>query len=75
MKIILVGDWSRYTMDQVGGKLAKGEEGMPDGAEIISRWHDPGAKKVGIAVAASDAVSVQRWLPSVPTGWNSIHAW
>lgn len=61
MKIMLVGDWSRSTMDEVGGKFAKGEDVAPDGAEMIARWHDPASKRVWIVVDTPDSLTVQRW--------------
>lgn len=61
MKIMLVGDWSRSTMDEIGGKFAKGEDVVPEVAEMISRWHDPAAKKVWVVVDTPDAITVQRW--------------
>lgn len=35
---------------------------MPEGAELISRWHDPGAKKAWTVVDAPDAQTVQLWM-------------
>lgn len=62
MKLMIIVDWNGSTIQEIGAKFASGEDVVPEGAELISRWHDPGAKKAWAVVDAPDAETVQRWM-------------
>ena len=50
MKLMLVGDWSRTTFEEIGSKFGRGEDLEPEGAQIVARWHDPSSRMVWIVV-------------------------
>ena len=65
MHLMIIIDWNRSTLQEIGGKFASGVDVEPENAKILSRWHDPGAKKAWIVVDTPDAAAVQDWV----TAW------
>lgn len=62
MKIMLVGDWSRTTFEEIGTKFGKGEDANPpEGITLLARWHDPSSRLVWVVVDAPDSAAVQAW--------------
>ena len=72
MRLMLVVDWKRTTLDKVGAKFASGEDAEPpEGATMISRWHDIASKKAWIVVEADDASVIQTWTGA----WSEFIDW
>ena len=72
MKLMLVGDWKRTTLDRVGAKFMSGEDaGAPEGAELICRWHDIASRKAWMVVEADDASVIQGWTGA----WSEFIDW
>ena len=61
MKLMLVGSWERATFAEIGSRFGRGEDVEPEGATILSRWHDPSSRMFWVVVETDDAAAVQRW--------------
>ena len=52
MKLMLVVDWKRTSLDKIGTKFASGEDAAPpQGVKMLGRWHDLASKKAWISLA------------------------
>ncbi len=72
MKIMLVGDWARSTLQEVGTKFASGEDVTPpDNSTLIARWHDPASRLVWIVIDTPDSASIQNWM----VRWSDYIDW
>ncbi len=72
MRLMMVVDWKRTTLDKIGAKFASGEDAAaPEGATMLARWHDIAAKKAWIVVEADDAAVIQAWAGA----WSEFIDW
>ena len=72
MKLMIIGDWSRTTLEEVGSKFASGVDvDLPEGASLVTRWHDPSSRLVWIVVDTPDAATIQNWL----VRWSEYMDW
>jgi|GEM_PF-2558015 len=66
MRIMVELDWSRSTLEKIGGKFASGQDVLPEKGEMIARWHAPGSKRAWVVLDLPDSVALQDWL----TAWS-----
>ena len=72
MKLMISGCWERTTLDDVGSRFASGEHTVPpEPCTLITRWHDPSAKRFWLAVDTPDARVIQDWMAR----WIDIIDW
>ena len=72
MRLMLVGNWDRTTLEEIGSKFASGEHvAPPEPVEMIARWHDPSSRQVWLVVEAPDATSLQEWT----SRWSEYLEW
>lgn len=72
MKLMLMGDWSGTTLQDVGGRFASGEHAVPpEPCRLLTRWHDPSSKLFWLVVDAPDAGVLQEWM----SRWSDIIDW
>lgn len=72
MKLMLVGEWSGSTLQDVGGRFASGEHVVPpEPCRVLTRWHAPSSKLFWLVVEAPDAVTIQEWT----SRWSDIIDW
>lgn len=62
MRLMIILDWSRSSLEAIGGKFASGEDVAPERGEVVTRWHSPGSKKAWVVVDVPDAPAAQDWL-------------
>ncbi|MGI9477362.1 MAG: DUF3303 family protein [Hyphomicrobiaceae bacterium] len=61
MKLMLILDLNRSSLQATGGKFARGEDvELQEGVSLLSRWHDPSFRKAWVVVDAPDAVAIRR---------------
>ena len=72
MKLMITGCWERTTLREVGSRFASGEHAVPPApATLITRWHDPSAKKFWLVVDTPDSQTIQDWMAR----WVDIIDW
>ena len=72
MKLMLVVNWTRTTLDKIGAKFLSGEDvDPPEGARLLGRWHDISSKQAWLLVEADDAATIQRWTAA----WSDFIDW
>jgi len=72
MKLMLVVDWKRTTLDKIGAKFSSGKDAAPpQGVTMLGRWHDIASKKAWLVVEADDAAKIQSWTGA----WSEFVDW
>ncbi|MES9833546.1 MAG: DUF3303 family protein [Candidatus Thiodiazotropha sp. DIVDIV] len=72
MKLMIVGSWSRTTLQEIGSRFAKGEHAVPPSpCLVITRWHDPSSKLFWLVVDTPDSTLIQEWM----SRWTDIVDW
>lgn len=72
MKLLLIGSWHKTTLQDIGARFASGDHSSPPKpCEVITRWHDPSAKRFWLVVQAPDSKIIQEWM----SRWTDIVSW
>ena len=72
MKLMLVLNWDRSSLKEIGGKFASGVDvDVPEGVTLLGRWHDPASRMAWMVVETSDLVILQTWMAR----WSDFLDW
>ena len=72
MRMMLVLDWSRSTLGEIGSKFLSGEDvDPPQGVTMLARWHDLTSKMAWVVCETNDAAKIQSW----SAAWSDYADW
>jgi hypothetical protein len=72
MKLMIVGNWEKTSIQEIGSRFARGEHSNPpEPCNLLARWHDPSSKLFWLVVEVPDAATIQEWM----SRWTDIIDW